>query len=65
MLGRAQAASEDRDLPAGTLANDRLAVLADALEDPGCTRAELLEHLRGPGPPVRGCYPLDRLLAKG
>jgi hypothetical protein len=38
--------------------------LADALEDAGCTDAELLGHLRGPGPHVRGCWAVDLLLAK-
>jgi len=38
--------------------------LADALEDAGCTDAELLGHLRGPGVHVRGCWALDLLLAK-
>jgi hypothetical protein len=41
-----------------------LPVLADALEEAGCTDAELLGHLRGPGPHVRGCWPLDALLGK-
>jgi hypothetical protein len=35
---------------------DRLSLLADALEDAGCTDAELLGHLRSPGPHVRGCW---------
>jgi hypothetical protein len=39
-------------------------VLADALEEAGCTDAELLQHLRGPGPHVRGCHLVDLLLAK-
>jgi hypothetical protein len=43
---------------------DHLPVLADALEDAGCTNAELLGHLRGPGPHVRGCWALDLLLSK-
>jgi hypothetical protein len=43
---------------------DRLPVLADAVEDAGCTDADLLGHLRGPGPHVRGCVPLDLLLDK-
>jgi hypothetical protein len=43
---------------------DRLPVLADALEDAGCTEPDLLGHLRGPGPHVRGCWPVDLLLAK-
>jgi hypothetical protein len=44
---------------------DRLPVLADALEEAGCADAELLGHLRGPGPHVRGCWALDLLLGKG
>jgi hypothetical protein len=42
----------------------RLAVLADALEEAGCADANLLGHLRGPGPHVRGCFALDLLLGK-
>jgi hypothetical protein len=38
---------------------DRLPVLADALEEAGCTDREVLEHCRGPGPHVRGCWVLD------
>jgi hypothetical protein len=41
-----------------------LAVLSDALEDAGCTDADLLGHLRGPGPHVRGCWALDLVLGK-
>lgn len=43
----------------------RLPLLADALEDAGCADAELLGHLRGPGPHVRGCRALGLLLDKG
>jgi hypothetical protein len=43
---------------------DRLPVLADALEDAGCDNADLLAHLRGPGPHVRGCWALDLVLGK-
>jgi len=57
----AEAAYEDRSLPSGTLNLDRLAVLADALLDAGCTDPDLLAHLRGPGPHVRGCHLLDLL----
>ncbi len=60
----AQAAYEERHLPAGTLDTGRLAVLADALEEAGCTDADILGHLRGPGPHVRGCWPVDLLLGK-
>jgi hypothetical protein len=41
-----------------------LPVLADALEEAGCTDADLLGHLRGPGPHVRGCWAVDLLLGK-
>jgi hypothetical protein len=43
----------------------RLPLLADALEDAGCGDADLLGHLRGPGPHVRGCWAVDLLLGKG
>ncbi len=43
---------------------DSVPILADALEDAGCDNAELLNHLRGPGPHVRGCWAIDLLLAK-
>jgi hypothetical protein len=60
----AQAAYEERHLPEGTLDNGRLAVLADALEEAGCTDADILGHLRGPGPHVRGCWVVDMLLGQ-
>jgi mannitol/fructose-specific phosphotransferase system IIA component (Ntr-type) len=44
---------------------DRLPILADALEEAGCTDAGILAHLRGPGPHARGCHVLDRLPNKG
>ncbi len=40
----------------------RLPGLADVLERHGCADAELVAHLRGPGPHVRGCAVLDVLL---
>lgn len=43
---------------------DRLPILADALEDAGCADADMLEHLRSPGPHVRGCWVLDLILGK-
>jgi len=60
----ATAAYEDRHLPAGTLDPNRLAVLADALEDAGCTDEQLLAHLRQSSPHVRGCWVIDLLLGK-
>jgi hypothetical protein len=43
---------------------DRLPILADALEDAGCADAALLDHCRGPGPHVRGCWVVDLILGK-
>jgi hypothetical protein len=43
---------------------EQVGVLADALEDAGCDKPDLLDHLRGPGPHVRGCWVLDLLLGK-
>ena len=57
-------AAYDRRLPEGTLDPSRLILLADALEDAGCTDAELLGHLRSPGPHVRGCWAVDLVLGK-
>jgi hypothetical protein len=46
---------EARDLGA-------MPILADALQDAGCDRADILDHCRGPGPHVRGCWVVDLLL---
>jgi len=43
---------------------DRLPILADALEDAGCTDADILAHCRGGGEHVRGCWVVDLLLGK-
>jgi hypothetical protein len=43
---------------------DRLPILADALEEAGCTDAALLAHCRGPGPHVRGCWAIDLILGR-
>ena len=42
----------------------RLAILADALEEAGGTKEAILDHLRAPGPHVRGCWALDLILGK-
>ncbi len=60
----AQATYNEREIPDRHLEPDRLAILADALEDAGCTDAAILEHLRGTGPHVRGCWVVDLLLGK-
>jgi hypothetical protein len=39
-------------------------ILADALEDAGCTDPELLDHLRSGGEHVRGCWAVDLVLGK-
>jgi hypothetical protein len=64
VLSLASVAYEERHLPSGELDTSRLAVLADALEDAGCTNADVLGHLRSSGPHVRGCWALDLLLRK-
>jgi hypothetical protein len=46
------------------LAFHRLPILADALEEAGCTDADILAHCRGPGPHVRGCWVVDLVLGK-
>jgi hypothetical protein len=53
----AQGIYEDR-------AFDRLRSLADALEKAGCTDRAILDHCRGHGPHVRGCWVVDLLLGK-
>ncbi|MGE3808405.1 MAG: hypothetical protein AB7K24_27395 [Gemmataceae bacterium] len=60
----ARAAYDERDLPSGLLQPNRLAILADALEEAGCTSDDILGHLRGPGPHVRGCSVVDLLIGK-
>jgi hypothetical protein len=61
----AHAAYDGRRLPAGILEPDRLAVLADALEEAGCGDREILAHLREPGAEhVRGCWCVDAILGR-
>ena len=43
---------------------DDLPILADALEEAGCADAQILAHLRGRGPHVRGCWAVDLLLGR-
>jgi hypothetical protein len=56
VLGIARSVEEDQGF-------DRLPILADALEEAGCTSADLLAHCRSEGDHVRGCWALDRVLA--
>ena len=39
-------------------------ILADALQDAGCDSDDVLNHCRGPGPHVRGCWVVDMALGK-
>jgi len=64
VINLATFAYEERNLPSGELDKNRLAILADALEECGCDHREILGHLRGPGPHVRGCHVVDLLLGK-
>jgi hypothetical protein len=64
VIALAEAAYDNRILPAASVEPDRLAILADALEDAGCTDSAILDHLRGPGPHVRGCFVIDALIGK-
>jgi hypothetical protein len=56
-LALAQAIHEERTF-------ERMPVLADALEEAGCTDAAILSHCRRPGPHVRGCWVVDLVLGK-
>jgi hypothetical protein len=38
--------------------------LIDALEEAGCTNADILNHCRQPGEHVRGCWVVDLILGK-
>jgi hypothetical protein len=53
---------------AGAIYDDRafdiMPVLADLLEETGCSEAEILTHCRSGGEHVRGCWVLDLLLGK-
>jgi hypothetical protein len=40
-------------------------ILADALQDAGCDNEEILNHCRGEGVHVRGCWLVDLILGKG
>jgi hypothetical protein len=56
-LGVARRAYDLRDWAA-------LSPLSDALEEAGCEDEQVLGHLRGPGPHVRGCWATDLILGE-
>jgi hypothetical protein len=43
---------------------DAMPILADALEEAGCTSDDILAHCRGDGPHVLGCWVVDLILGK-
>lgn len=43
---------------------ENMPILADALEDAGCRAQAILDHCRGPGPHVRGCWVVDLLTGR-
>jgi hypothetical protein len=57
VMALAQAIYTDR-------AFDRLPILADALEDAGCSDADILARCRGGGEHVRGCWVVDLLTGR-
>ena len=56
-LSLARQMYESRDFSA-------MPILADALQDAGCDNDDILDHCRGPGPHVRGCWVVDLVLGK-
>ncbi len=43
---------------------DKMPLLGDALEEAGCDLEEVLQHCRGGGEHVRGCWVVDKVLGK-
>jgi hypothetical protein len=61
IVALARAAYEERPLPDGLLENARLLILADSLEEAEANQ-DIVNHLRGSGVHVRGCWAVDLLL---
>ena len=64
LRGLAEALYVRRRLPAGTFDPLLVVALANAIEKAGCADETVLRHLRGGGPHVRGCWPVDLLRNK-
>jgi len=58
VLALARLLYESRDFGA-------MPILADALQDAGCDSEDILDHCRGPGPHIRGCWVVDLVLGEG
>ncbi len=43
---------------------DKMPLLGDALEEAGCDNEDVLQHCRGGGEHVRGCWVVDKVLGK-
>jgi hypothetical protein len=57
VMSLAQQMYDSRDFSA-------MPILADALQDAGCDNEDILDHCRGGGPHVRGCWVVDACLGK-
>ena len=62
-LWRTSAVVEVADSLYADRAFDRMPILADALEDAACNHPGILGHCRDSGPPARGRWVVDKLLA--
>ena len=63
VIALAHVSYDHRTMPSGELDRERLAVLADALEEVKAPDA-FLGHLRASGPHVRGCHVIDTLTGR-
>ena len=57
-------AADELARPDGTLEDQCLAQLSDAMEETGCDSEAILTHLRTPGLHVRGCHVIDLILGR-
>ena len=57
VVSLAKSMYESRDFSA-------MPILSDALQNAGCEHADILDHCRGSGPHVRGCWVVDLVLGK-
>jgi hypothetical protein len=60
----AQGIYDDRHMPSGLFDNQRMGILADALEEAGCDNRNILDHCRNGGAHVKGCHVVDLVMGK-